>query len=95
MISKIIQKKIFDIVFNIQEKYNISNKKMYIILSIWHHFQQLTCCLIILFNSNLLIMIFNLCALLEFLINFVFHNLINHYPNLRLDLIYYQLFYML
>lgn len=72
MISRIIQKKIFDIVFNIQKNFKLSNKMMYVIFSIWHHFQQLTCCLIILFNSNLLIMIFNLCALLGFLINFVF-----------------------
>ena len=73
MISKIIQKNIFDIVFTIQDKLGITNYYLSLFLYIFHHIVIFFIpYLIILFNSNLLIMIINLSAILLSLIFFFF-----------------------
>ena len=71
MISKIIQKNIFDIVFVIQDKLGITNYNLFLFVHIFHHVVIFFVpYLIILFNSNLLIMIINLSVIVLFQILF-------------------------
>ena len=72
MNSKNLKNKIIDFIKYIQKKFNIPDNIMFLILYIYHHIQQLICGIIILFNSNIVIMLVNLILLLVFLFSFIY-----------------------